>query len=54
MESRIRREALPDGPPPELFLQRPARIAGQYASTTGKSSVENAMKMLIDEDVLVT
>ena len=53
MEPLIRREELPDGPLPQLFLRRSTRIAGQYANTIGKSSVENAIKKLIEEGVLV-
>ena len=36
-----------------MFLRRSTRIAGQYANTIGKSSVENAIKKLIEEGVLV-
>ena len=53
MEPLIRREDLPDGPLPQLFLRRSTRIAGQYANTIGKSSVENVIKKLIEEGVLV-
>lgn len=53
MEPLIRREELPDGPLPQLFLRRYTRIAGQYANTIGKSSVENVIKKLIEEGVLV-
>ena len=53
MEPLIRREELPDGPLPQLFLRRSTRIAGQDANTIGKSSVENAIKKLIEEGVLV-
>lgn len=53
MEPLIRREELPDGPLPQLFLRRSTRIAGQYANTIGKSSVENVIKKLIEEGVLV-
>ena len=53
MEPLIRREELPDGPLPQLFLRRSTRIAGQCESTIGKSSAENAVKRLIEEGVLV-
>ena len=53
MEPLIRRGGLPDGALPQLFLRRSARIAGQCISTIGKSSVENAIKKLIEEGVLV-
>ena len=53
MEPMIRRGGLPDGSLPQLFLRRSARIAGQCISTIGKFSVENVIKKLIEEGVLV-